>query len=115
MSCLSNSFYLLPGQGSDVLMDSSEIKLVDTKKVNEFIADIDLFVAEIARLLETIQTQTRILGASYLDEHYAVLNKNIQAALKNLQTFLEQQKRITPEMRRKLEDISAYQRMGDQL
>jgi hypothetical protein len=44
-----------------------------------------------------------------------VLNKNIQAALKNLQTFLEQQKRITPEMRRKLEDISAYQRMGDQL
>ena len=96
-------------------MENNEIKLVDTKKVNEFIASVDVFVAEITRLLETIQTQTRLLGVTYRDEHYAVLNKRIQSALINLQTFLEQQKRMTPEMRRKLEDISAYQSMGGQL
>ncbi len=91
-------------------MNDNEVKLLNTKRVDEFITHIEQFTFDLTCFLDKIQTSTRILGASFRDEHYQELNKNIQNMNLKLQNFIDTQKRLTPALREKLENIQSYQR-----
>ncbi len=92
-------------------MPNDEIKLVDTKRVGDFIALMEQFTKEMENYIEKIQNSIRVLGVSYRDEQYDNLNKSIQIMNNNLSRFIESQNHMTPLLREKLEDINAYQRI----
>jgi len=92
-------------------MPNDEIKLVDTKRVGEIIAQMEQFTKEMENYIEKIQNSIRVLGTSYRDEQYDNLNKSIQIMNNNLSRFIESQNHMTPLLREKLEDINAYQRI----
>ena len=89
-------------------MSSEIVKLDDPQKVNDFIDKIEAFTNYLNAETDNIQTETMILGATFRDENYSALCKNIRFINTRLQNYVEAQRKILPELRRKIKEFEPY-------